>query len=149
MNVSRLLSKRRGAALIVTVLVSFILLSALSVAAFNITVGTLRVEKWQVEHYEEQQLLFLARSGAAALGALLEEEYGRSGSGGVINKRGVMSVADAARGIAASLDMAVSADAGEGYMRISVTASGAGGKSVAVSCRYGRDNAEVYGWDIE
>ena len=60
-----------------------------------------------------------------------------------------MDVTDAARGFAASLDLAVSADAYASYMRIKVTARGAGGKSVSATCRYGRDNGEIYGWDIK
>ena len=72
MNIFLPSSKRRGAALIITVLISFILLSVLSLVAFNITVGTLRVERGQTEHYEEQRLFFLARSGAAGLGAQLK-----------------------------------------------------------------------------
>lgn len=142
-------SKRRGATLIVTVLISFILLSVLSLVAFNITVGTLRIEEWQTEHYEEQQLLFLARSGAAALGSQLKKEYWKADNGEEINKSGVINVTDAARGFAASLDLAVSADAYASYMRIKVTARGAGGKSVSATCRYGRDNGEIYGWDIK
>ncbi|MDO4561789.1 MAG: hypothetical protein Q4C86_12660 [bacterium] len=149
MNIFLSSSKRRGAALIITVLISFILLSVLSLVAFNITVGALRVERWQTEHYEEQRLLFLARSGAAALGAQLKKDYGTSGSGETVDKHGVMDVTDPARGFAASLDMAVSADAGASYMRISVTARGTEGKSVAVSCRYGKDNGEIYGWDVK
>ncbi|WP_278550800.1 hypothetical protein [Cloacibacillus evryensis] len=144
MNIFLPSSKRRGAALIITVLISFILLSVLSLVAFNITVG-----RWQTEHYEEQRLLFLARSGAAALGAQLKKDYGTSGAGETVDKHGVMDVTDAARGFAASLDMTVSADAGAGYMRINVTARGPEGKSAAVSCRYGRDNGEIYGWDVK
>ena len=144
MNIFLPSSKRRGAALIITVLISFILLSVLSLVAFNIT-----VERWQTEHYEEQRLLFLARSGAAALGAQLKKDYGTSGAGETVDKHGVMDVTDAARGFAASLDMTVSADAGAGYMRINVTARGPEGKSAAVSCRYGRDNGEIYGWDVK
>ena len=127
MNIFLSSSKRRGAALIITVLISFILLSVLSLVAFNITVGALRVERWQTEHYEEQRLLFLARSGAAALGAQLKKDYGMSGSGETVDKHGVMDVIDPALGFAASLDMAVSADAGASYMRISVTARGTEG----------------------
>lgn len=149
MNIFSQPSKRRGAALIVTVLISFILLSVLSLVAFNITVGTLRIEGWQTEHYEEQQLLFLARSGAAALGSQMKKEYWKADNGEKINKSCVINVTDAARGFEASLDLAVSANAGASYMRIKVTSSGAGGKSVFASCRYGRDNGEIYGWDVK
>ena len=149
MNIFLPTSKRRGAALIVTVLISFILLSVLSLVAFNITVGTLHIEEWQTEHYEEQQLLVLARSGAAALGSQLKDTYGKGNTDKAISKSGTMDVTDAARGFAASLDLAVSADAYASYMKIKVTARGAGGKSVSATCRYGRDNGEIYGWDIK
>ena len=91
MNIFLPTSKRRGAALIVTVLISFILLSVLSLVAFNITVGTLRIEEWQTEHYEEQQLLFLARSGAAALGSQLKDTYGKGNTDKAISKSGTMT----------------------------------------------------------
>lgn len=91
----------------------------------------------------------LARSGAAALGSQLKKEYWNADNGDAISKSGTMNVTDAAHGFAASLDLAVSADAYASYMRIKVTARGAGGKSVSASCRYGRDNGEIYGWDIK
>lgn len=105
------LSKRPGAALLVVVLIGFIVLTILSLVAFNIALSTMRVERWQADHYQEQQLCYLAKSGAIALAEEMKNRYSGSVSDKTktISKKGTLGVLTA-DGVTASLDFVVSAD---------------------------------------
>ena len=114
-------SKRRGTALLGVVLVSLIVLGIFAAVSFNIAMNTMRVERWQREHYEEQQMHYLARSGVIAVGAQLSGDITASYTA-ALDKKGTLSVTDASRGLAASLDFVVSADKDSATALIMVTA---------------------------
>lgn len=146
MNAAFKINKHRGAALIAVILVGFILLSCFSLVAFNIAVGTMRVEEWQTDNYHEQQLLFLARSAAVAVGGYLRDNP--PGLSDALDKRGAVRIVEPERGLSASLDIMVSADVGSNVL-ISVTASGAEDKKASLTCLYNRVSGQIYGWDVK
>lgn len=114
-------TKRRGAALLGVVLVSLIVLGIFAAVAFNIAMNTMRVERWQREHFEEQQMHYLARSAVLAVGAELSNDVLPSYTA-AIDRTGSLNVSDSDRGMAASLDFAVSADKDSNIVLIQVTA---------------------------
>ena len=114
-------TKRRGAALLGVVLVSLIVLGIFAAVAFNIAMNTMRVERWQHEHFEEQQMHYLARSAVLAVGAELSNDVLPSDTA-AIDKTGSLNVSDSDRSMAASLDFAVSADKDSNIVLIQVTA---------------------------
>ena len=60
------MKKHRGAALLVVVLITFILLAILSSVAFSIAAQTKKTEVWQMTH-KQNQMVILARSAVIAV----------------------------------------------------------------------------------
>lgn len=142
------LSKRPGAALLGTVLVSLIILSIFSAVAFNIAVNAMRVERWQSEHYQDQRLQYLARSGAIALAGAVTKAVSDDGFlfNGTIDKHQEVKMTDTERGLAASVDFIMSADSGAADITLLVKAYDAKDNTRKLQATYNKSSKKVTEW---
>jgi Tfp pilus assembly protein PilX len=138
------ISKRRGAALLITVLVAFLMLSVLTMVVFNIAMNISRVERWQTEHYEKVRLAYLARSAVNAAIEAASSDLASLGasSSTPINKQGTISIPDTE---AISLDMVISGDASP-YLVFKAKAYDGSDQSVTVTAKYDTANKKITKW---
>jgi len=146
------LSKRPGAALLGVVLVSLILLGIFSAVAFNIAMNTMRVERWQREHFEQQQMQYLARSAVIQTGYKLKKDAVNASYSKAFDSKGSMNIIDTDRFISASLDFVLSADSGAPTVLIKVTAYSPGSPLSAdtkavISGRYVKSTGRMSAWE--
>ena len=150
------LAKRPGAALLGIVLASLIVLGIFSAVAFNISMSTMRVERWQREHFESQQMHYLARSAIIAVGQRLYALYKTGGAteANIIDRTTSFNVTDSSRSFAASVDMVLSADAGASSILIKATAYNpnstiSNDTKAAMSARYNKTTNQIASWNEE
>lgn len=150
------LSRRRGAALLGVVLVSLIVLGIFSAVAFNIAMNTMRVERWQREHFESQQMHYLARSAIIAVGQRLYTLYKTDGEteANIIDRSTSFNVTDGGRAFAASIDMVLSADAGASSILIKASAycpssTISNDTKATLSARYNKVTNKLVSWSEE
>jgi len=136
--------KRRGAALLITVLVAFLMLSVLTMVVFNIAMNISHVERWQTAHYEKTRLVYLARSAVNAVIEAASDDIASLGasSSTPINKQGTIPITDAG---AVSLDIVISGDASP-YLIFRAKAYNASDQSVTVTAKYDTDTKKIIKW---
>lgn len=146
------LTKRPGAALLGTVLVSLIILAIFSLVAFNIAMQTMRIERWQAEHYEDQRLQYLARSGVMAFVGAMDKAvtngFSFDNSTNAISQSSTAQLTDAERGLAASVDFIVSADANSNNIRFIVKAYDANNNIRKIRALYDQSTKKITEWRV-
>ena len=134
------MKKHRGAALLVVVLITFILLAILSSVAFSIAAQTKKTEVWQMAH-KQNQMAFLARSAVIAVSEAVTADGSMAETSGdstsIELKDGSDKIAD--------LTLVISSDT-PSTAQIYATAE-ADGKKITIIGKYSKITHTITGWD--
>ena len=144
-----------GAALLAIVLVGFLVLSVLSLAAFDAATQSTRIEIFQTEHFQKLRLQYFARSCAIAVSGQMSAYYAAN------NERKRMAMAKSGTTTLPALDPGgtvkltykISGDPESTYITIETTAQDSDTpKALKMKCSYSKYAAStadsLYAWEM-
>ncbi len=140
--------RHRGAALLVMVLITFILLSMLSAVAFNVAVMTKKTEIWQAEH-RRQQMSILARSAVSAAAEAVSDDASMLSYTGGNTSAAIQIYEKDGKTKTALLTLSIPPTSSSVAM-ISATAETQGNENmqkVKITGHYDKNSKKIVGWE--